>query len=279
VLVDDGSTDSTARVVEEFRDGRIVYLYQENAGQGNARNHGLRVCKGEYVSFLDADDWYHPRKIEKQVAFLQAHLGYKVVYCNALHMYAGAPGRFYTRRHVHRSDLILPELLKSSYINPNTALMTRTVVEECSGFVETRYYPEEWDLWLRIALAGFAFGHIDEHLVTVEIRVDSNTTTEIQPILKRHAVEMFERLMPTPVRIDGAIYTKDRTVRDLRVKLALAYLANGRRREFLTTLVEALSNRAWAYALGGLLVATPRGVVRRCWRMYQRRNDIAVTGS
>src|SRR6266446_27932 len=160
ILVDDGSQDGTAQVVEQFKDPRIVYLYQGNAGQGNARNHGLRVCKGEYVSFLDADDWYHPRKIERQVAFLQAHPGYKVVYCNALHTYAGAPDRLYKRRHAHASDLILPELLKSSYINPNTALIARTVVEACGGFVETRYYPEEWDLWLRMTLAGFAFGHI-----------------------------------------------------------------------------------------------------------------------
>src|SRR5205823_9776536 len=148
VLVDDGSTDSTARVVGEFRDPRIVYLYQENAGQGNARNHGLRVCKGEYVSFLDADDWYHPWKIGKQLAFLRDRPTYKVVYCNALHFYTEAPDRVYKKKHVHRSDQILPALLNSSYINPNTVLVARAVFDKCGGFVETRYYPEEWDLWL-----------------------------------------------------------------------------------------------------------------------------------
>lgn len=276
VVVDDGSKDETARIVAEYKDPRIVYLYQDNAGQGNARNRGLRVCKGEYVSFLDADDRYHPRKVEKQMAFLREHPGYKIVYCNALHVYAGAPGVLHKRRHVYRSGQVLPELLKSSYINPNTVLVARAVFEKCGGFVETRYYPEEWDLWLRMALAGFEFGYLDEDLVTVEVREGSNTTMEIQPILKRHAVEMLERLMPAPIEVAGTVYTKDRIVRNLRLKLAAACLANGRRREFLSAFTEALGGRSWAYVVGGLIMAMPRAMARRLWRINQLRNSSVV---
>jgi len=110
------------------------------------------------------------------------------VYCNALHVYADATNRFYKKKGHYRSGRILSGLLRSSYINPNTVLVSREVFDRCSGFVETRYYPEEWDLWLRIALAGFELGYLDEDLVPVEIRHASNTTMEIQPILKKNGI-------------------------------------------------------------------------------------------
>ena len=276
IIVDDGSQDETARIVQDLADSRVVYMHQGNAGQGNARNNALRGCRGDYVSFLDADDFYHPRKIERQLEYLKAHARYKIVYCNALHVYADAPDRFYRKKGHYRSGQILPELLRSSYINPNTVLASREVFERCGGFVETRYYPEEWDLWLRIALAGFEFGYLDEDLVTVEIREESNTTMTIQPILKTNAISMFETLLPRGVEVGGTLCTKDRAVRRLRFKLAVAYLANGRRRESLATLASSLGPRSIAYVVVGALMMMPRVLVRKLWLANQRRNSVVV---
>lgn len=276
IVVDDGSQDGTAKVVKGVKDSRVLYIYQDNAGQGNARNTALRRYRGEFVSFLDADDSYHPRKIERQLEFLKASPRYKVVYCNALHVYADAPNRFYKKKGHYRSGRILSELLRSSYINPNTVLVARDVFDRCSGFVETRYYPEEWDLWLRIALAGFEFGYLDEDLVTVEIRHASNTTMEIQPIVKRNAIMMFETLLPRPVEVDGMLCAKDGAVRSLQFKLAVALLANGRRREALTALTQALERRSLAYLVGGPLMMMPRAIVRLLWLANQLRSSMAV---
>ena len=59
ICVNDGSTDSSAEILEEYKskDERIILLNQKNKGQGNARNSGLRIAKGEYIGFVDADDW------------------------------------------------------------------------------------------------------------------------------------------------------------------------------------------------------------------------------
>lgn len=62
LCVDDGSTDSSAQILEEYerRDPRLKVIRQENAGAGAARNRGLKEASGEYLSFLDADDFFEP---------------------------------------------------------------------------------------------------------------------------------------------------------------------------------------------------------------------------
>jgi CDP-glycerol glycerophosphotransferase len=62
LVVDDGSTDATAAIAQEVarQDGRVRVLQQPNAGAGAARNHGLRHARGQFVHFVDADDWLVP---------------------------------------------------------------------------------------------------------------------------------------------------------------------------------------------------------------------------
>jgi len=77
IVVDDGSTDHTAALVERWRRElaadpglSVRYIHQENGGVGSARNHGLIESRGEFIQFLDSDDVLHPRKLEFQIACL-----------------------------------------------------------------------------------------------------------------------------------------------------------------------------------------------------------------
>ena len=67
ICVDDGSTDSTPAILQQYaqNDSRFHVLIQENKNAGNARNNGLRIARGEYLSFLDADDFFEPDMLEK----------------------------------------------------------------------------------------------------------------------------------------------------------------------------------------------------------------------
>ena len=67
IVIDDGSTDGSAAVAARYAD-RVEYLRQENAGPAAARNRGVELTHGNYVAFLDADDLWHPEKLERQAA-------------------------------------------------------------------------------------------------------------------------------------------------------------------------------------------------------------------
>ena len=75
ILVDDGSTDHSARMCHQFarQDKRIAYLWQTNAGLGAARNAGIQAATAEYITFLDADDWFEPAFIEKVLRAMQTY--------------------------------------------------------------------------------------------------------------------------------------------------------------------------------------------------------------
>lgn len=72
IVVDDGSTDGTAALVGSFDDPRIRLVCQANRGLAGARNGGIRAARGTYIAFLDADDLWHPEKLERHVQHLQA---------------------------------------------------------------------------------------------------------------------------------------------------------------------------------------------------------------
>mgnify|MGYP001046545110 CR=1 FL=1 len=79
IVVDDGSTDSTRQIAAKYLP-RIVYCYKENGGQASAFNLGLGIARGEYVAFLDADDYWHPDKLQIVLTAFKSDPSVDVVY-------------------------------------------------------------------------------------------------------------------------------------------------------------------------------------------------------
>ncbi len=82
IVVDDGSTDGTDRLLREEYKDRIIFVRQANKGPGAARNTGVRRASGKYLQFLDADDLLDPEKIEIQVRLLEGISGRALSYCD-----------------------------------------------------------------------------------------------------------------------------------------------------------------------------------------------------
>jgi len=80
IVVDDGSTDHTAEVVERYGE-RVRLLRQRNAGVSVARNNGAAAGEGAFVAFLDADDRWHQAKLERQLARLQGATAQTMAVC------------------------------------------------------------------------------------------------------------------------------------------------------------------------------------------------------
>lgn len=73
ILIDDGSTDGSSELCDSFakKDDRIIVIHQENQGQAAARNRALDICMGEYIAFVDSDDYIHPKMFEMLISNLE----------------------------------------------------------------------------------------------------------------------------------------------------------------------------------------------------------------
>lgn len=126
IVVDDGSTDHTARVVRSYGD-RIKYVYQDNQGHAKARNRGLQESRGEYCAFLDADDCWLPQKVELQVDILERNPDTGITHCN--HTKIDEQGRIipsFPREKKYISGWIFKNLLlRKGHIGTSTAMFRR----------------------------------------------------------------------------------------------------------------------------------------------------------
>jgi glycosyltransferase involved in cell wall biosynthesis len=151
IVVDDGSTDTTAEIVARFDDSRIQYVRQDNAGIASARNHGIRRARGELLSFLDCDDWWLPQKLERQVARVIADPSVGLVYSLTIRVVPS--GQVSDRFSRIVEGRILDRLLMGNCIagSASSALLTRVAVNEAGWFDESLRVAEDWDYWIRVA--------------------------------------------------------------------------------------------------------------------------------
>jgi glycosyltransferase involved in cell wall biosynthesis len=149
LVVDDGSTDGTAAVVERFRDPRVRLIRQANAGQPRAMNRGISEARGDLVARHDADDLSLPERFERQVAFLDAHREIALVGTGAL--LRDAAGRDRVFRAVESWDEIRRALAWGNPIVHTSVMMRRTALEQVGAYADMQF--EDYDLWIRMAEA------------------------------------------------------------------------------------------------------------------------------
>ena len=164
IVVDDGSTDRTATIVQEFvkRDPRIKYVFQENGRLGKARNTGIRNSTGTLVAFLDSDDLWMPTKLEAQTRAM-AENNADVVYSKS---YVFRDGNIDNETETLKSPTgkfsgpdFVDFLVCQNQIPVLTVLLKRSALDRVGLFEEGEAYHgcEDYDLWLRLARAGFVF--------------------------------------------------------------------------------------------------------------------------
>jgi glycosyltransferase involved in cell wall biosynthesis len=166
ILVDDGSTDGTKNVVQPYIDKKLVtYIYQTNKGLPGARNTGIRNSRGPYVAYLDSDDVFFPEKIERQVAYLEAHPRCGVCYCGIWHFYDGKPDQLFKLDYTYYSDdEVFPHLLLKNFVNPLSVVMRRSEIERVGLFDESYLHGEDWEYWVRLAYHGTVFEYLPDML-------------------------------------------------------------------------------------------------------------------
>jgi glycosyltransferase involved in cell wall biosynthesis len=162
IVVDDGSTDNTAQVVQAITDDRLQYIYQSNQGPSAARNNGIQHTRGEFVAFLDSDDCWLPTKLEKQLQrFRQIPIA-GLVHCSA--NIVDVNGNIIRYQEAHLEGQCLESLLMQNSIVTSSVMIPRIVFNQVGCFCESVKHGEDWELWMRIASA-FSVAAVREPLV------------------------------------------------------------------------------------------------------------------
>jgi glycosyltransferase involved in cell wall biosynthesis len=149
VVVDDGSTDNTAQVVQAISDTRVEYVYQANRGPSAARNTGIRCSRGDFIAFLDSDDLWLPSKLEKQLQCFNQAEGAGLVHCSVI--IVDAAGNVVRCQEARSEGRILDDLLLENSIATSSTMVPRKVLEHVGLFPEGVSRGEDWALWMRIA--------------------------------------------------------------------------------------------------------------------------------
>lgn len=192
VVVDDGSTDDTPRVAQAFADEYpqlpVTLVRTRNGGASRARNIGIGVARGRYVTCLDADDYFAPTALADMRAVLDGDPEVGVVRpklrvfgdVNAVWDWTVVPYDF--------------DLLTRRNIAPCCAMFRREAWEQVGGYDESLGSWEDWDFWLSVCKRGYRMGEVMEPLLHHRMSQDGKFATNlhrhlelIAAIVRNHA--------------------------------------------------------------------------------------------
>jgi len=192
IVVDDGSSDDTAELVKSYG-AKVRYIYQENAGDGPARNTGIQAAKGEWIAFLDHDDEWLPEKLELQMELLSRNSD--LLWCAT---------NFYRQSGTRKAVAVNPTDVRKSLVNNDyfenffTAtyrngcnFMSTTMIVHRELFEEVGFFDSCWlrgadvDMWCRIAYHFPRIGCLAEPLAVLHIEAQDAISTRLGLQAKR----------------------------------------------------------------------------------------------
>lgn len=172
IIIDDGSTDGTRQLAEELAktDERVRVLTQGNAGVGAARNRGIAEARGEYIAPLDADDFWYPDKLSRQIGLLEERgERWGLAYCWSRSVDENGAISDSLPHWPVEGDIFQALIYRNIIGNASVPLFRAEALREVGGF-RTRAQQagaqgcEDWDLTLRVAAKYLAVG-APEYLV------------------------------------------------------------------------------------------------------------------
>jgi glycosyltransferase involved in cell wall biosynthesis len=258
IVVDDGSTDNTAEVLGQFA-GRIRKISQENRGVAAARNAGATVATGKILAFLDADDLWLPRKLERQLECFAKDPGVGLVHCG-IKLIDGQDRTVGTRIDgmegwVSREMLLLHRAVILAA--GSTSIIPRDIFHQVGGFDERLSTSADWDLCYRIA-CGYRMGFVPEALVCYRIHggsMHANIRVMARDMLRAYGKAFSEN--------GSELHTlRRRAYGSLHSVLAGSFLEMGEYRQVVHHALKSAvltPEKVWQFA------AFPVRVLRRRW--------------
>jgi glycosyltransferase involved in cell wall biosynthesis len=194
IVIDDGSTDNSREIVENFNDNRIVYIYHEKTGNVSMlRNSGIRISKGELIAFCDDDDLWMENKLEVLLEYMKVE---KIVCSNANvidkndKVLFDQITKFDSDRYVD-----LYQLLVDNRIQTSCVIVRKDVLLDAGLFdVSNGNRSEDWCVWIKIA-EKFNIKYVNKSLVSYRIH-DNNLSMKSFSDMMELAQRNIEILLP-----------------------------------------------------------------------------------
>ena len=150
-IVDDGSTDNTEGVVKKYlTDSRVSYHKKENGGQSSGRNFGYKISSGEFIAFLDSDNYWHAERLEKSVNAANDNPDCGVIYADNITVdeQGNEMHRDIMRRY---SGDITAKLMYDNFVTINTSMIKRECIEVMGLLDESFRRAPDYEFWLRLS--------------------------------------------------------------------------------------------------------------------------------
>jgi glycosyltransferase involved in cell wall biosynthesis len=281
LVVDDGSTDGTAAIVEGYaaRDRRVRPICQANGGISAARNRALRESSGRFVALLDSDDLWEPRYLEAQLAILRGHPDIDVVTGNGRFLGGRRSGELARPWPDARPHPTLRNMLEDETAVFIMSIFRRRVYDTIGGFDESLRTNEDYDFWLRAAAAGFRFRRNDEPLGRYRRRDDSMSASDVRMltgivrVLEKNRPLIAERPAELAILESQIAHFRRRALAE-QAKASLATGDVGKAADYLSAL--AAQGGGFAVQVAGVLARWTPGLFFRVYRIRRARQEAAL---
>jgi len=163
IVVDDGSTDDTLKVVEQIKDPRLKIVSSINRGVSAARNFGFSHSSGQWIALLDSDDEWLSHKLYAQLEFSNKNPELPLIHGEEIWIRNGkrVNPKF---KHKKEGGKIFERALALCLISPSAAILKRDLYEEMQGFREDYIVCEDYELWLRVT-QKYAVGFVNDPIL------------------------------------------------------------------------------------------------------------------
>jgi glycosyltransferase involved in cell wall biosynthesis len=177
LIINDGSTDNSGKIISSFNDKRIIHLSNEkNLGLIKTLNKGIKLAKGKYIARMDNDDISMPDRLSKQIAFLDRHPEISLVTANIqLIDEEGNDVGIWQEDIQTKTEKQIKALLPYTNCIAHPSIVIRTDIAKEFLYDEKQINNEDWDLWMRLASAGYKIAKINESLLKYRLHVNSMT--------------------------------------------------------------------------------------------------------
>jgi len=191
IVVDDGSTDNTRDVLESYIQlNKIKYIHQNNKGISHSRNLGIKFATGEFLKFLDSDDFLYTNQLELQVKDL-IEQGSDISISNYNHLYDH--GKVGIRKNIIiKKSYQLVDFIRANRAPVHSFMVRKNIIVKVDGFDETLTAFEDYDLWLRLIINGAKVSLVD--YIGCCYRIHNKSISSDDKLLTLQKFKMWEKI-------------------------------------------------------------------------------------